>query len=254
MKNQGYSVWMCALWVVVFVFSGAVNAERALVRLEIELPAPSFGGEPLSYYGPNLEESDFRNRPPLLVPKGTFNVAAGRPVTSSVPPIHGHLEQITNGDKSYRRASVVELPEGLQWVQIDLEAEQVIYAIVLWHFHENLRVYHNVIVQVSNDKHFEDGVATVFNNDYDDSSGLGLGEDKNYVESHRGRLIHTDARVSGRYVRLYSMGNHKDEFNHFIEVEVYGYPGSVRQPDSEQSPDAGEYVPLHIELPEPAFM
>ena len=29
---------------------------------------------------------------------------------------------------------------------------------------------------------------------------------------------------SGRYLRLYSQGNTADDFNHYVEVEVYGIP------------------------------
>jgi hypothetical protein len=43
----------------------------------------------------------------------------------------------------------------------------------------------------------------------------------NYVETHEGKLI--DAKgITGRYVRLHSRGNTDNEFNHYIEVEVYG--------------------------------
>ena len=44
-----------------------------------------------------------------------------------------------------------------------------------------------------------------------------------YVETNEGKLI--DAKgVHGRYVRLYSSGNHVNDMNHYIEVEVYGKP------------------------------
>lgn len=244
------------LAVTIFLLAVAAAASLELVPLEIQLPEPPFGGEPLSYYGPNLEEPDYRDYPPFLAPAGTSNIAAGKTVTSSVLPRRGRLEQITDGDKHYRSDSVVEFPEGLQWVQVDLKEEHIISAIVLWHFHANLRVYFSVIVQVANDENFEDGVTTLFNNDFDNASGFGKGEDKNYVESYRGRIIDAGA-ISGRYIRLYSNGNHKDNFSHYIEVEVYGRPGKVDKPDGEnnpESPDGSDYVPIKIELPEPSFM
>ena len=43
--------------------------------------------------------------------------------TSSVAPSIGALKQITDGDKDYGKKSVVELPAGIQWVQVDLGAE-----------------------------------------------------------------------------------------------------------------------------------
>jgi len=75
-----------------------------------------------------------------------------------------------------------------------------------------------VVVQVSNDATFSQGVTTI----YDNSSA---GTDRPYIETYQGKLI--DARgVKGRYVRLYSHGNTTDKMNHYIEVEVWGKPAS----------------------------
>jgi hypothetical protein len=80
-----------------------------------------------------------------------------------------------------------------------------------------------VVVQVSNDADFITDVTTVYNNDLDNSAGLGIGKDMHYVDTSEGRLI--DAKgVRGRYVRLYSSGNNADDLNHYIEVEVFGKP------------------------------
>ena len=68
---------------------------------------------------------------------------------------------------------------------------------------------------------FTTNVTTVFNNDIDNSAGLGIGTDLHYIETHEGKLI--DAKgVKGKYVRLYSNGNTSNDLNHYIEVEVYG--------------------------------
>ena len=65
----------------------------------------------------------------------------------------------------------------------------------------------------------------VFNNDYNNSSGLGIGDDKGYVETAEGKLV--DAKgVEGRYLRLYSNGNHMENKNHYTEVEVFGKPAA----------------------------
>jgi hypothetical protein len=53
--------------------------------------------------------------------------------------------------------------DGLQSVQIDLEAEAELPAIRVWHYHSQARAYHDVIVQVSNDPTFANGVTTLFN-------------------------------------------------------------------------------------------
>jgi hypothetical protein len=106
-------------------------------------------------------------------------------------------------------------------VQIDLGAPAILHAIVCWHFHAQARAYHDVIVQVADDPEFKAGVATLFNNDADDTAGFGPGKDPAYVETSEGRLI--DAKgVRARYVRLYSNGNTMSELNHYVEVEVFG--------------------------------
>jgi len=64
---------------------------------------------------------------------------------------------------------------------------------------------------------------TVFNNENDNTSGLGLGKDFMYFEIYEGKLIETKG-VKGRYIRLYSKGNTSDDQNHYTEVEVYGVP------------------------------
>ena len=116
---------------------------------------------------------------------------------------------------------IVELPPGVQSVTIDLQDECTIYAIVLWHFHKQARVYFDVIVQVADDPDFLTNVRTLFNNDRDNAAGLGAGKDLNYVETAEGKLI--DAKgVNARYVRLYSNGNNINALNHYVEVEVYG--------------------------------
>ena len=78
-------------------------------------------------------------------------------------------------------------------------------------------------MQVSNDETFTDPgqTVTIYNADHDNSSGLGKGTDKAYVETNRGRVMPAGPTVA-RYVRLYSNGNSSNEMNHYIEVEVWG--------------------------------
>ena len=192
--------------------------------LPFELPKPMFVGTPTNIVGvPNLEKPRGKPRPPFYAPKGTVLVSKGKPVTGSDnEPIMGELEMITDGDKEAADGSYVELGPFKQFVTIDLEAEYEIYAVVVWHFHKQARVYFDVIVQTSTDKDFIDA-KTIFNNDLDNTSGMGVGEDPHYVETSEGRLI--DAKgVKGRFVRLYSTGNNANDLNHYIEVEVWGKP------------------------------
>jgi len=193
-----------------------------LEPLPLSLPKPLFEGTPQNLKVPNLEKPTGKMRPAFLAPSGTTNVARGKPVSSSAAEASvGELEMLTDGEKSGQDGTYVELPPGVQSVTIDLQDKFTIYAIVLWHFHKQARVYLDVIVQVADDPDFLTNVRTLFNNDRDNAAGLGAGKDLNYVETAEGRLI--DARgVIARYVRLWSNGNNINALNHYVEVEVYG--------------------------------
>jgi hypothetical protein len=80
-----------------------------------------------------------------------------------------------------------------------------------------------VIVQLADDAAFTKNVRTLFNNDHDNTSKLGVGKDLNYVDTSEGKLV--DAKGSrARYVRLYSRGSNANRLNHYVEVDVYGRP------------------------------
>ena len=194
-----------------------------MVPFKTALPRPKLAGTPVAIKVPNLETAaDVAARPPVMIPKGSTNLALNKPVTSSDPmPVIGELTLITDGDKDSDEGSFVELSDGKQWIQIDLQKQARIHAIAVWHFHSQERAYHDVIVQLSNDPDFKKDVTTVFNNDHDNSSKLGEGKDKAYVDTSRGRVISVDG-VSARYVRLHSRGNTANTANHYIEVEVWG--------------------------------
>ncbi|MCK4342009.1 MAG: hypothetical protein KAY37_09840 [Phycisphaerae bacterium] len=201
------------------------KSDQKLIPLELKLPKPTFKGTPTHVPpGTNLEKPRKGPRKPLMVPPGVKNVARGKPVTSSDDdPIIGHAKLVTDGDKEAREDGYVELGPMLQYVQIDLKQKYELYAMVVWHYHLSERVYHDVVVQVADDPDFIENVRTVFNNDHDNSSGLGLGKAKEYWDMHEGKLI--DAKgVKARYVRLYSNGSTADDLNHYTEVEVYGLP------------------------------
>jgi hypothetical protein len=204
--------------------SASSGKSTEMAPLPIKLPKPMFVGTPKNIQSANLEKITGKPRPPFMAPKGAANLASGRPVSSSDPaPVIGELEQITDGDKEAADGSYVELGPGRQYIQVDLGKSSEIYAIVVWHFHSQARVYHDVVVQISSDPDFISDVKTVFNNDHDNSSGMGVGQDKEYVETNDGRLFDTKG-ATARYVRLYSNGNTSNDLNHYIEVEVYGKP------------------------------
>lgn len=191
------------------------------VPLTTELPPELIEGTPKPINVPNVVPAPTK-APEFLVPEGTELLSKGKKVKSSdSDPIIGTLDLITDGDKDAGEGYFVELLDSPQWVQIDLEKSAAVSAIWLWHFHSQKRAYHDVIIQISDDADFKTGVTTVFNNDYDDSSKMGKGADRPYVETRFGLLA--DAKgTKGRYVRLYSNGNTSNEMNHYIEVEVFG--------------------------------
>jgi hypothetical protein len=143
--------------------------------------------------------------------------------SSSLTPIVGALDWITNGDKEGADGSYVELDPFEQQITIDLGASFEIYAIVLWHYHKETAVYFDVVVQTADDPDFIKNANVLFNNDTDNTHGLGNGGDKNYIDTFEGKLIDGKGSV-GRYVRFYSAGNSENEMNHYIEVEVYAKP------------------------------
>lgn len=201
------------------LLAGTAMAEE-MVKLELELPKPLFAGTPKSIKTPNLERKAAVVE--VMVPAGTKNIAAEMEVTSSDDfPVIGELEYITDGDKDGADGSYVELGPGVQWVQIDLGAQKAIYAVAVWHYHAQARAYRDVIVQVADDADFTKNVKTLFNNDHDNSAGKGIGKDKEYIETNKGRLV--DAKgVKAQFVRLYSAGSTGSDMNHYIEVEVFG--------------------------------
>jgi hypothetical protein len=243
-----------------------------LVALDIKLPRPMFVGTPQDIKVPNLEKPLGKPRPPFYAPVGTKNVAFGKRVTSSdEEPIIGEIEMITDGDKEAADGSYVELGPFPQHVTIDLGEEHNIYAIVVWHYHKQPRVYFDVVVQVASDPNFKVNVSTVFNNDSNNSLGLGAGKDMHYTETAEGKLINAKG-IQGRYVRLHSNGNNSDSLNNYIEVEVYGKAAKDKQEsvtDKNKTTGRGDngdantvdanipksgMVPLQIKLPKPMFV
>jgi hypothetical protein len=203
----------------------AVAADTPATGLEplnIQLPTALFVGTPKNIKSKNLEPPRTGLRPPLMVPSGVVNLSKKQKVTASdSEPVIGDLAMITDGDKDASSGSFVELGPNTQWAQINLEAPSEIWAVVIWHFHSEARVYRDVVVQIADDADFTTNVRTLFNNDDDNSSGLGVGKDMEYIDSNEGKLIEGKGAV-GRFVRCYSCGNTSNDLNHYIEIEVWG--------------------------------
>ncbi len=202
--------------------AAAQDADKEVLKLQ--LPKPMFVGTPKNIKSANLESVTGRSRGPFLVPKGTVLLSLNKPVTASdKEPIIGEIGFVTDGKKSGEDGYYVEFGPGPQWVQIDLGQTARLNAILLWHFHSQARVYKDVVIQVALDKDFVQGVTTIYNNDHDNSSGLGAGKDKEYIETNEGRLIDPKG-VPARYIRFWSAGNTSNDMNHYVEAEVYGTP------------------------------
>lgn len=202
---------------------GTAAAAPSANILVTELPPERIEGTPIPNKLPNLVQVP-NEAPRLAVPEGTALLSSGKPVTASDDfTIIGELDYVTDGDKEAGEGYYVEVVDGLQWVQIDLEATFHIDAVWVWHFHSQRRAYHDVVIQVSDDPTFESGVTTLYNNDFDNSAGLGQGSESPYIESRFGLLVDGEGQT-GRYVRLYSDGSTANQMNHYTEVEVFGRP------------------------------
>lgn len=226
---MSYLKKITTLFVLPLIMSGIlISAAYAqndnLEPIDIKLPKPMFIGTPQNIQVEKLEKPLGKPRPLFLAPEGTKNVALGKSIVSTdEEPIIGEIALINDDDREAPDGCFVELGPFTQHITIDLEKKHDIYAIVLWHFHKQPRVYFDIIVQISDDPDFIMDVNTVFNNDLDNSSGHGAGTDMHYVETAEGKLI--DAKgFQGRYVRCYSKGNTNNDLNHYIEVEIYGKP------------------------------
>ena len=218
------NIVVCSLLVAVMLAPVVARQATEKEELKLQLPKPMFIGTPTNIKSPNLEVITGKPRGPFMVPAGTKLISLKRPVKSSdMQPVIGEMDMVTDGEKEGGDGYFIELGPGKQWVQIDLGASYSLHAVLAWHYHSQARVYRDVIVQVSDDKDFLKGVQTVFNNDHDNTSGLGLGKDKEYIEVAEGRLFDPKG-AKGRYVRLYSNGNTTNDLNHYVEIEVFGTP------------------------------
>lgn len=202
----------------------ATKSSEPLVPLKIKLPDPVFSGTPKDAPA-GVDMEPMPTKPPtFMVPADVRNIAPGKRITSSDKSAPSSaLLKLTDGNKDATEDGVLLLRKGLQWVQFDLGAPNEIFVIAIWHAHDIAKVYRSVIVQVADDPDFTTNVRTVYNNDRDNSSGIGAGTDRQYFETFMGKMI--DAKgVKARYVRLYSHGSTDSAMNEYTEVEIYGRP------------------------------
>jgi hypothetical protein len=212
-------------WVVAARSLSSGLAKNGMVPLILDLPAPAFKSPPkYPKLGPNVEPFPDKPRPPMMVPSGLRNIASYSKVTCSDTNVSADsLAKLTDGDKEAADQSIIFLRKGKQWVQLEFDRQQQFFAIVIWHAHNMAKVYHNVIVRVSNDPDFRQSARPIYNNDADSTFDLGHGKDREYVETCEGKLINARG-VKGRYIRFYSNGSTESALNEYTEIEVYGRP------------------------------
>src|SRR5580658_1804536 len=148
-------VWL-ALGAACLVLVAASSPAENLVPLVIKLPAEAFVGTPSDApVDTTVEKPTGKPRPPLMVPPGVVNLALHKTVTTSdTNQLPENLAKVTDGQKEAGEDNVLLLHKGAQWVQIDLGSPDEIYAIVIWHGHDEPKVYHAVVAQVADDEAF----------------------------------------------------------------------------------------------------
>lgn len=223
-NNLSKSLLFAACASVLFATSMSAEDAKSTVPLALDLPLHTLKGTPEDLPGgPNIEPLSDQAPTPVQVPKGVKNVAAGIIATSSVAPFLGELSRITDGKKEAVDDDAVEFRKGTHWVQVDLGQSFAIHAIAMWHDHRYVQAMHDVILQVSDDSEFKTGVTTLYNNDTDNSSGLGVGTDREYFEMQFGRVVAAKG-IKARYVRGYTRGSNQSVLNCWQELEVYALP------------------------------
>ena len=204
-----------------------VDGKISLTELKLDIDAvttatPGHNLDDISL--PHLRKEG-KKRPPFMVVPGLENLALYKLVTVSDEPAVGEPEQITDGIITSGKFDFVEGPS---WVQVDLGEPAEIHAVVLWHFYKNPVIFNDVIVRVSNDVNFSRDVIMLFNNDHDNSAGMGKGTDTAYISRWWAEIV--DARdadltpTTARYVRVNTGLSVSGKLPGYVEVAVYGKP------------------------------
>ncbi|CAN7769320.1 DUF1565 domain-containing protein [Paenibacillus sp. LjRoot153] len=148
--------------------------------------------------------------------KSIANLALGKTFTgNSIGTEWFITDGISNNTSQWGSVST-----GDRSIKVDLGASYDLTSVKIWHYTDG-RMYHDVIVQMSNDVNFASGVTTVFNNDVDGSAGQGIGTDAEYPETIGGKTF-TFSPINTRYVRLWTNGSTGNDYGHYMEVEIWG--------------------------------
>lgn len=213
--------------VIASFLAGGMNLQPLDLGLTADAVTRATPGYPKNLQKPpNLREEV--RRADFMVPPGVSNLALNAPVISSMSeePIIGSLKQLTDGVKRSGEFDFVELDPDPQWVQIDLGQARTLFCIAVWHYYKNPVIYNDVIVQVADDAEFKQNVRTIFNNDYDNSSGQGVGTDTSYFARWWSELVDTRGPgkegITARCIRVWTNGACGGEPTRFVEIQAFG--------------------------------
>jgi len=127
-------------------------------------------------------------------------------ITSSDPAATG-FEKLVDGSH-FDYESNVSLASGNQWVQLDLGDLYMVNTVKMWRYYGDGRTYNGTKVEVSTD-----GVSWTTVYDQTISGG--------YAETPEGKTIIFPS-CPARFVRFWSNGSSANEFNHWVELQVFG--------------------------------
>jgi len=134
------------------------------------------------------------------------NLAFEMPVTGSGGAGQGTYELVTDG-----KTESDPYLGGPSWVQVDLQDEYLIDTIILWHYWTDGRTYHENKVAVSDTGNFIGEETVIFDTTADDEE---------YPETAEGKTI-TFEPIIARYVRAWVNGSTANEWNHWVELQVF---------------------------------
>ncbi|WP_164821428.1 fibronectin type III domain-containing protein [Paenibacillus koleovorans] len=141
------------------------------------------------------------------------------------------LSLVTDGNRSAAEYALISTSAGAKYVQLNLgESHSITKVNIVNDYNPDApRAGKDIVIQLSNDSTFGSGVTTIYNNDADNSSGLGAGSDSEYVEpsSGDGMTVTLGTPVNAQYVRYWANGHTRTLNNAYnavntpIEIEVY---------------------------------
>ncbi|QNK54901.1 fibronectin type III domain-containing protein [Paenibacillus sp. PAMC21692] len=186
--------------------------------------------------------SDLSNVATLKTAAGV-NVAMNKTVAASTSDLFGgSLGVVTDGQSANSSGYAgIRTTTGPQYYQIDLGAAYALGRLrIVNDWGSSASVYRtnkDVIVLLSNDPTFATGVTVVYNNDANNSVGLGAGTDPEFQEPPGGVGTWFDlgTPVNARYARVWGNGhvrvdNSSHAVNTPIEFEAYADPGDNTPP------------------------